>query len=225
MIILTLALLLQDPGPLVIVGGGSVPDAVRARAIELAGGKKARILVVPQASQLEPDLTPWGDAEVLDLAKKPVEQVERATLIWIGGGDQSRLMKALAGTGVIDAIRKRHREGAVVGGTSAGAAVMSKIMLTGGGDPEAIAKGSAETAEGLGLWPDVIVDQHFVKRKRFNRLASAVLEHDRTGVGIDESTAVIVRGRKVEVLGESVVLVLTKTTWAVYKSGDAFELP
>lgn len=230
MMILTLALLLQDPsGTLIIAGGGAVPDGVRAKALELAGGKSARVIIIPQASQLgEPAVEAWKAdiVEVLDLEKKPVEQVQRANLIWIGGGDQNRLMKALAGTGVIEAIRKRYRDGAVVGGTSAGAAVMSKIMITGGGDSEVIRAGSTETAEGLGLWPKAIVDQHFVKRKRFNRLASAVLDHpELTGVGIDESTAVIVRGKKVEVVGESVVVLLTKSTWRVYKSGDTFEVP
>jgi cyanophycinase len=96
-----------------------------------------------------------------------------------------------------------------VGGTSAGAAVMSSIMLTGDADLQSITVGATKTAPGLGLWPEVIVDQHHLKRQRQSRLISLVLEHPAlVGVGIDERTAAIVSGSRFEVLGESSVLVI-----------------
>jgi cyanophycinase len=106
-------------------------------------------------------------------------------------------------------IRERYVAGAVVGGTSAGAAVMSDLMITGEADLTGVGRGATKLAPGLGLWPGVIVDQHFLKRQRFNRLFAAVLDQpDHVGVGIDEETAVIVSAGRWEVIGRSQVLVL-----------------
>jgi cyanophycinase len=118
-------------------------------------------------------------------------------------------MKAIAGTGLDDTIRERHRAGVVVGGTSAGAAVMSAVMITGEADLQSVSAGKTVTADGLGLWPDAIVDQHFLRRQRVNRLIAAVLDHPLlVGVGIDEATAVVVRGPRIDVLGRSAVVVI-----------------
>jgi cyanophycinase len=105
-----------------------------------------------------------------------------------------------------------------MGGTSAGAAVMSRIMITGNElihkdtlNPfVSIMKGNVETVEGVGFLENVIIDQHFIKRKRLNRLISVVLEHPASpGVGIDEATAIIVHpGGTCEVVGEGTVVVL-----------------
>src|SRR5205814_5842641 len=106
-------------------------------------------------------------------------------------------------------IRARHAAGVVVGGTSAGAAILSAVMLTGDADLKSVSRGKTITAPGLGLWPDVIVDQHFLARQRGNRLISAVLDHPAlVGVGIDESTAVVVRGTRIEAIGKSAVIVI-----------------
>ena len=123
--------------------------------------------------------------------------IERATIIWMPGGSQSRFMEAIAGTGLADVIRRRHRAGAVVGGTSAGAAVLSAVMITGDSDLKSVAAGKTATADGLALWPEVIVDQHFLRRQRANRLIAAVLDRPAlVGIGIDEGTAVVVRGHR-----------------------------
>jgi cyanophycinase len=208
------------PGPLVVVGGGPTIPAITARTLELAGGTAARVVVLPQSSAL-PDA---GDASVkmwLDAGAREARKVlfsdvaaaraaiEQATLIWMPGGDQNRFMEAIGPTGLTDVIRTRHRAGVVVGGTSAGAAILSASMMTGEADLKSLASGSTELKPGLGLWPEVIVDQHFLKRQRHNRLLSAVLDHPSLmGVGVDESTAVIVRGRELEVVGVSAVVVL-----------------
>ncbi len=150
-------------------------------------------------------------AWVLDLSREQAmtesaaRGLDTATGIWFTGGDQSRIMSVLRGSPVAAAIRARYRGGAVVGGTSAGAAVMTTPMITGderrpGGDrPDTtqswttIAADNVVTAEGLGLLEGAIVDQHFLRRRRHNRLISLVLERPQlVGVGIDESTALVV---------------------------------
>ena len=210
-----------DPkGHLVVVGGGGVPDVILKRAIELAGGPTAPIVVLPQASELadtgEVAAEMWrkaGATTVTPLVMTDLpaarQAIQAASLIWFPGGDQNRLMKALDGTGLPELIARRYQDGAVVGGTSAGAAVLSAIMLTGDADLQSITVGATKTAPGLGLWPSVIFDQHFLKRQRHSRLISLVLEHPTiVGVAIDERTAAIVSGNRFDVLGESTVLVI-----------------
>jgi cyanophycinase len=207
-------------GHLIAVGGGGVPDVVLTRAIELAGGPGAPIVIFPQASELaetgDVAVDMWKQAGATNVRWVPLtdaaaarQAVESAALVWFPGGDQTKLMKAFEGTGVPEAVAGRYRDGAVVGGTSAGAAVMSSIMLTGDADLQSITVGATKTAPGLGLWPQAIVDQHHLKRQRQSRLISLVLEHPAlVGVGIDERTAAIVSGSRFEVIGESSVLVI-----------------
>jgi cyanophycinase len=196
-------------GALVIVGGGDRSEAMMRRFVELAGGAGARIAVVPNASS-EPEET--GRALVAELdslgARAFVYLLDRRAAessaaarrldsvggIWFSGGDQAFVIAALAGTAAHRAMQRRYREGAVVGGTSAGAAIMSDSMITGNQTPPG---------------DTTIVDQHFIRRERHNRLMSAVLERPRLlGVGIDESTALEVGpdGRW-RVLGESSVVI------------------
>lgn len=244
-------------GRLLAVGGGGTTDAIVARALELAGGPKTRMLIVPQASGAEDagssSATFWRekgaqDVRVLDLADpaKAKADIASADFVWMPGGDQNRLMKSLREAGVVDAIRDRYRAGALVGGTSAGAAVLSKVMIVGGdtADLTSVRAAGTETAEGLALWADAIVDQHFMKRQRFNRLMSAVLDRpDLVGVGVDERTGVVLHpDGSCEVVGDGSVLVLdarrserktvAKAEWhsasglalAIHRGGDEFAL-
>jgi cyanophycinase len=207
-------------GHLVIVGGGPMIPEISQRALAVAGGKNARVLIIPYASNRsdtgERSQQMWRQAgaqqvAVLDLADRraALDAVHRADLIWISGGSQTRLMAILKQQGMIEAIRERFRQGGTVGGTSAGAAVMSLIMLTGDAQLDRLAEGTTKTAEGLGLWQNVIIDQHYLRRSRFSRLLIAVLDHpENVGVGIDECTAVVVEGRSFEVIGRSNVVVI-----------------
>jgi cyanophycinase len=217
-VLLSNPLVAQSPGAIVAVGGGGTTDAIVARTLELAGGREAIVAVLPQSSELkdagDSSVKMWLDAgaksarkvDFKDLAAKAV--LETATLIWIPGGDQNRFMKAITGTGLDDVIRARHRAGAVVGGTSAGAAVLSELMITGEADLQALKAGKTELAKGLGVWREGIFDQHFLERQRNNRLLSAVLDRpEMIGVGIDEATAAIVRGGTLEVVGQSAVVI------------------
>jgi cyanophycinase len=189
------------------------------RFVELAGGPgHARVALIPMASEdaveagaeLKEEFTGYGvDAFVYlvhhQQADDParVRQLDSATGIWFGGGDQLHLTDALAGTASLRAIQARYRAGAVVGGTSAGAAIMSDSMITGNQTPPgdttgyygdeypAIAPHRIEVIPGLGFLSGAVVDQHFIRRERHNRLISAVLERPSlVGVGIDESTAI-----------------------------------
>jgi cyanophycinase len=207
-------------GALVAVGGGETNDAIVARTLELAGRRNAIVAVLPQSSALpdagESSVETWKKAGARDARTVGFDDreaarraIESATLIWMPGGDQNRFMSTIAGTGLDDLIRARHAAGVTVGGTSAGAAILSKVMLTGDADLESVDSGTTITAPGLGLWPDVIVDQHFLKRQRESRLISAIIDHPTlVGVGIDEGTAVIVQGTQIEVVGKSAVIVI-----------------
>jgi len=208
-------------GHLLIIGGNGTTPSIVTRAVESAGGAAGRVVIFPQASELpetgDNAVKMWteagiGRADVADV-RKPAEAialVQRATFVWFPGGDQTRLMKAFDGTGIPDAIRARYVAGALVGGTSAGAAVMSRVMITGDAfDLQSITAAKTDTKPGLGLFPEAIVDQHFLKRQRMNRLISAVLDHpDLVGIGIDEATALFVTDRRFEVLGKSSVVVI-----------------
>ncbi len=209
-------------GHLIVAGGGTTIPEITDRALAVSGGRKAHVLLIPQASNrpVEAGLRSaawWRQAgaehvEVLDLANRAnaLAAVRHADLIWMGGGSQGLLIEALRRQpGVVELIRERYHHGATVGGTSAGAAVISAIMLTGEAQIDRLVDGTTKVADGLGLWPDVIVDQHYLKRVRFNRLLSAVLDHpEDVGIGIDECTAIIVQGRSFEVIGRSNVVVI-----------------
>lgn len=210
----------QSPGAIVAVGGGGTTPAIVARTLELAGGKNAVVAVLPQASELptagDGSVKMWTGAGAkavhvvsFDNGDAARAILRDATLIWMPGGSQSRFMEKIAGTGLAELIVERHRAGAVVGGTSAGAAVLSAEMITGEADLKGLKSGTTVLKKGLGLLPGVLVDQHFLQRQRGNRLISGVLDHPTlVGVGIDEATAVIFQGSMMHVLGKSGVVVV-----------------
>lgn len=208
-------------GHLVVVGGGPPIEEIYRRALDISGGEQARVLVVPFASPDpaagEKSAAAWRalgatNVGVLDLSEPEIAllAIGEADLIWFRGGEQERLMRHLESVeGVIAAIHACYLRGGTIGGTSAGAAIMSRRMISGPagrrGTPEAKL---ARFGTGLGLWPDVIVDQHFARRQRQLRLATAVHDFpELLGVGIDEATAVIVSGREFEVIGHGPVFV------------------
>ncbi len=210
-----------DNVELVIVGGGGTTEAIQQKALALARGKETRVVVLPQASERadrgEETAQMWRDAgaaavtNLSDLAdgERARRLIAEADLLWFGGGDQSLLMRDLRAAGLVELVRERAAAGVVCGGTSAGAAVMSNVMITGDGKDELvrICAQVTATSEGLGLLPGAIVDQHFLARQRTNRLVAAVLDHpELVGVGIDERTALVVVGGRGEVVGEGQVV-------------------
>jgi cyanophycinase len=142
-------------------------------------------------------------------------------LIYLGGGSQGKFMELLAGSPLLEALKETKEAGALIAGTSAGAAVMSKVMITGDqlrypeytGDFRTIEAENMILAEGLGFVEEAVIDQHFIRRMRMNRLISVVLEHPQlTGIGIDESTALYVKEGQTRVYGQGQVVVLRHPT-------------
>lgn len=217
----------QSPkGHLIMIGGGDRPPVIIEKWIELAGGKDARLLVIPTASELKDTgeyyekqfredygciNVSWLDVWTPEDANKPglIEQIEQADGIFFAGGDQRRITRAFLDSPLEDAIRQAYQRGAAICGTSAGTACMSERMITGDGDFEVIREGSVELWRGFGLFPRAILDQHFVERQRQNRLLTAVLENpEYLGIGIGESTAAWLKPDGVfEVIGDGWVMV------------------
>ena len=222
----------QNKGNLFIIGGGNRSDALMKQMLATASLKTTDyIIVLPMASEV-PDAgfeTLNTQLKKLDNRlirnfnfskhdvndKKWTDSLAGAKLIYILGGDQSRFMKSVLNTPVYSAIHKAYQNGSTVAGTSAGAAVMSKYMITGKQLLDTVYKETfnklwdknIEFAEGMGLLENTIIDQHFLKRNRYNRLISALAAHpDLVCVGIDESTAIIVHGNKATVAGDSQVI-------------------
>ena len=217
-------------GTLVIVGGhGMTPDILEA-FLQGAGGRGGHIGIIPTATEdpegelkdWQPDLDQAGIELVpLDVRKREqssdpalLAAAQRCTGFWFSGGDQARVGDKIVGTPLQKVILARYEAGAAVGGTSAGAAIMSKVMLTGDdrNGQEALREmgpGGYRTREGMGFLPGhVIIDQHFIKRNRQNRLLSMAMTFpDHLGLGVDETTALIVRNGKATVRGESGVMV------------------
>ncbi|HVG41154.1 MAG TPA: cyanophycinase [Chitinophagaceae bacterium] len=219
-------------GSLFIIGGGDKSDALIKQLVTTANlSAKDYIIVLPMASG-QPDtgfkyisqqlqLQTNAFVRNFDFSKHDVndkgwnDSLINAKLIYILGGDQSRFMKAVLNTPVYAAIHKAYQKGATIAGTSAGAAVMSKYMITGKQLKDTVYKetfdklwdSNIEFTEGLGLLEHTIIDQHFIKRNRYNRLISALAA--KPGficVGIDEGTAIIVQGNKATVAGDSQVI-------------------
>ncbi len=210
-------------GKLVICGGGKLPDQLGRRFIELAGGEAARLVVVTTASgladsdRIEAKLAFWRRQMVQTLsilhtrsrkrANEPgfTEPLAKATGVWFIGGNQNLLTETYLGTATEREIRGVLKRGGVVGGTSAGAAIMSPVMICRD-------KPEVESGPGFGFLPGTVVDQHFLKRNRQARLLRVLDSHpELVGLGIDEGTALVVEGARMQVLGESQVMVCSST--------------
>ena len=212
---------------LVLVGGGDLPKRARERFVEWAGGPRAKLLVILWATSEPKESYDWirdematekpANIEAAPLApltdasrKEFLRQLAESTGVFFSGGDQARVMDVLKDAELLAALRARYHAGAVFGGTSAGCAVMSTPMITGDGDFTVIDGAKVDNREGLGLLPNAIVDQHFLKRQRENRLFGLILKHpDMLGVGVDEATALLVEdGQRGEVAGAGQVMLV-----------------
>lgn len=234
----------QNKGKLVIIGGGSRPEIMVDRIITESGVDKSGYAIILPMSSSEPDSAVYYSGrqfiekgikriygldfvkdEVLTASK--VDSIRNAKMIYISGGDQNRFMDIVAGTAIEKAIHDCYANGGLIAGTSAGAAVMSKLMITGNElkHPDRtlrnIEADNVEIGKGLGMLTNVIIDQHFVWRGRYNRFISAIIEHPKMlGIGIDEATAILVSGNTAEVIGDSQVIVLKNPKHSKNKHGD-----
>jgi cyanophycinase len=249
----------------IIGGGGRSPALMRSLVTTSAFRANDYAVVLPMSSEspdtafyyFKADLEPVCKNAIVNFNftkdrvndKNWLDSLEHARLIFITGGDQDRFMKVVLNSPVIAAIHKAYRSGATIGGTSAGAAVMSKYMITGNQLTDTtyystfrkIVDNNIEFKEGLGLLVPVIIDQHFVARSRYNRLLSALAKYPSyLCIGIDEATAIIVQGNRIRVTGGSQVIVLRnpeqlKITagglikmkdlkFSIYTAGDEFKM-
>jgi len=222
----------QQPGALVIIGGAEDKEGdctVLREFVRAAGGINARIAVMTAATSLPGEV---GDeyirvferigaesVEIVNTERREdaeredaLRKVSEATGIFFTGGDQSRIVDFIKDTPLDDAIHQRHREGAVIGGTSAGAAMMPDEMIVGGSSESNPSVDAVEMGPGMGFLPGIVVDQHFAQRGRLGRLlAGLVLQPAVLGLGIDEDTGIIVEGDEFTVIGRGAVTVVDET--------------
>jgi cyanophycinase len=217
--------------PVMVIGGAE--DKVNGCGIlntffQSSGGSLATIGIIPCASQ-EPSIV--GDRYYQIFEKMGVQQVqvldirqpnecdeerwltilENCTGIFVTGGDQLRLRDFLSGSKFIESIKERVRLGNLgLAGTSAGAAIMGEKMIGGGSSGESPNQLLVDLTDGLGIFPELLVDQHFHNRNRMARLFSAIAAHpDKLGIGIDEDTCAAFKGDGTfEVLGKGTITII-----------------
>lgn len=222
----------QKRGALVIIGGAEdrQGDCVVLREfVRRSGGIKAKIAIMTAATGFPKEV---GD-EYTDIferlgaetvyvvhtehrndsdCKKAIGEIKESTGIFFTGGDQSRIVDFIKGSPLGDAIHQRHEAGAVIGGTSAGAAMMPDEMIVGGASVSNPSVDAVRLGPGMGFLPGIAIDQHFAQRGRLGRLLAALLLQPAVlGLGIDEDTAIIVDGDEFEVVGSGAITVVDES--------------
>lgn len=233
-------------GTLILIGGGGMPAGIVERFVKLAGGKDARIVALPTAVP-DPIRKPYriddtfrkaGAGQVTVLPGRSLDEVESAeylaalkevTGLWFGGGRQWRFVDAYLDTEAHPLMQDVLRRGGVVMGSSAGASIQAEYLARGNplGNLAIMAYGYER---GLGFLPGAAVDQHFSQRNRFDDLKALTQAHPRLlGIGIDESTALVVRKKIGEVTGKGKVFFYdnrmeTGPKQTAVKAGERFDL-
>ena len=212
-------------GALVIVGGGKVGNEILTRMFDLAGGKDVPMVVIPTASGAEDYPADWSglrmfktfgatnitllhtkDRKVAD-SEEFVKPITNARLVWFVGGRQWRLVDSYANTRTQREIANVLARGGVVAGSSAGASILASYMVRGARENNYIMMAPGYE-EGFGLIKGVAIDQHMLTRNRQDDLEEVVAKHpDVLGIGIDESTAIVVQGQQFEIVGASKVAI------------------
>jgi cyanophycinase len=219
----------QRRGWIVPVGGAEEKESnptILRRFVELAGGRGARIAVIPTASRLDETGGRYerifrelgaGHARALEYRRREdashpdwLKWLRDATGVFLTGGNQLRISTILGGTDVARAIRTANARGVVVGGTSAGAAILSEHMIAFGKSGATPRAGMVSLAPGFGLTNRIVIDQHFRQRDRIGRLLAALAYNPfAVGVGLDEDTAAFIDGDDViEVMGSGAITII-----------------
>jgi cyanophycinase len=216
-------------GTIVLLGGG-YDDPTLALLASLLPNRHAPIEILTTATAYEPATTHAGYARVLGTLGCPhvghlqvdschpadapatLARLQAAALVFLTGGNQERLTEYLAGTQFLEILRQRHQReaGFFLAGTSAGASALGGQMLVAGRGWRSLLGGGIEVVAGLGLLPNLLIDQHFVERERYPRLLHAVLSYPHLlGLGLSEETGLLLRpDRPAEVFGTEVVVVV-----------------
>jgi len=224
---------MSKPRPrfLIPIGGNerrSIDSDIFRMMVELAGGPRARIVVIPTASEAPGERARDYEAlfstfspdsiETVHIGERPdaaspdlIRVTREATLFMFAGGDQLRLSSLIGGTPLHTALLERYQKGGcVVAGTSAGAAVLPEAMIFQNNRFQLYRKGGIEMTKGLGLIGDTIFDTHFVRRSRISRLVHAVATNPAVlGLGLEEDTGLLIENeRTATVLGTGTVIVV-----------------
>ena len=236
-------------GALVVAGGGALDTAVLGRFIALAGGPDAPIVVIPTAGEDSTYPADWRGLNGLRAAGarnlRVLHTTDRATAdseafarivrdaggVWFAGGRQWRLVDAYADTRTERALHELLARGGVVGGTSAGASIQASYLVRGAREGNRIMMAPGYE-RGFGFLRDVAVDQHVLARDRLDDLPPVLQAHpELLGIGIDEGTAIVVRGDRFEVVGRSTVYVYggrdatsAGAPYLTLRAGDAYDL-
>jgi len=202
----------ETRGWIVPIGGAENKENDRRileRFVNVSGGSHADIVVIPTASRMHETGPRYEQifreigaerVTVMDFdtrrdCQEPnrLQRLEEATGIFFTGGNQLRLTALLGGTPVAKLIRRRNAGGVTVGGTSAGASILSEHMIAFGDEGSSVISGSVRLAPGLGLTNRFVIDQHFRQRDRLGRLITALAYNPfAVGIGLDEDTAVFI---------------------------------
>jgi len=216
-------------GTLMAIGGGDIKkgDAPLLREfVKLARGPKARVVVMTAATDHPEEVAAEyidafkslgvDDVQAVDVSARTdaadpgaLDSIKKATGLFFTGGDQLHITTLIGGSEMQKLITKRYEKGLVVGGTSAGAAMMSNSMIVGGGGKDGPRAGEVQIGPGMDLLIGAVIDTHFFQRGRFGRLLAAVAHYPQDlGIGLDEETGVVVKGTEMEVFGEGSVTII-----------------
>ncbi|WP_299822230.1 cyanophycinase [uncultured Jannaschia sp.] len=220
-------------GPLIAIGGAedrSDEADILKRVIDWSGKSSPVVGVITTASAIPDEVFrdyhatfgTLGAAEVLDIRVRDrtdaaddgfIDLIGRADVIFISGGDQMRLTNVFGGSAALAMIRSRHAQGAVVAGTSAGAACQSRTMVYGGSPDDSLRKGAVKMAAGFGFVDGVIIDTHFLQRGRFSRLMEVgATNPEYLGVGLGEDAAVLFEGDLIRAIGPGHVILVDSSS-------------
>lgn len=232
-------------GFIVPIGGAEDREGsahILRKFIAVSGGRSARVVIIPTASKMEDTGRKYeklfralgaDEAKSLPLASREdaaksewLDYIEKANAIFVTGGNQLRLSTILGGTLVARAIRRANARGVTVGGTSAGAAILSEHMIAHGAEGHTPHAGAVTLVPGFGLTNRIMIDQHFRQRDRLGRLLTALAYNPfAVGVGLDEDTAAFIdHQRKLTVVGTGAITIidaaeLTHSSIAETKAG------
>ena len=242
-----------------------IEEGILSQVVDQAGGVDAKIVVLPAASSIPEEVGQnyleafaklgCTNVHVLQILKRAdsetkeaIEMISTADALMFSGGDQSKIIKKIAGTEIHRIMTSRHQnEKFLIAGTSAGAMCMSQEMIKGGTHIDSFRKGTVLMGKGMEFMPSLIIDSHFIRRGRFGRLTEAVARFPNLiGIGLGEDTGLIIRNdNEFEVIGSGMVIVfdsrnlthnnqsilregtpmtITNMTTHVLSNGDKFEI-
>jgi len=213
-----------ENGSLVIVGGSMKDPAIMERFIELAGGSEVPIVVIPTAGggdhydQHYTGLRQFKEAGAKNItvlhtkdravadSDEFVEPIRQARAVWFPGGRQWRLADSYLHTKTHKELDALLARGGVIGGSSAGATIQGSYLARGDTKTNTIMMGDHE--EGMAFFKNVAIDQHLLMRNRQFDLIEIIEAHpELLGIGLDEDTAIVVRGDNFEVIGQGYVAI------------------